>query len=415
MKASLPFKYITAVKNGKHYVVFDFKDANGKRKRKWVGTDLPEKCTKKTLNAKVEEIVAAFANNFTNGINAKNVPSASMDGDDQELGVFFSRWLMTIKPNVARTTHGAYTRISKRFLTYMDEKYLHITLGEVNCYHVQEFLNARADNGAKGSSVRQYYLAIHSAFAYAVKMEMIPIHPMDKLTVPRADRHEVSFYNESELNELFKVFEGDVLELVVHIAAYYGLRRCEVLGLRWDAIDFVNKTITIQRKVVESNEDGCRKLYVESRLKTNSTRRTLPLIPHIEQMLLERKKIDERNRKLCGKSYNTEFDGFVCRKYDGRLIAPNDVTGHFHRVIVKHGMRHLRFHDLRHSCASLLLANDVPMKAIQEWLGHSNYNITANLYSHLEYNAKINSAETIARVLGGEQSKTAKENSDSPT
>lgn len=67
----------------------------------------------------------------------------------------------------------------------------------------------------------------------------------------------------------------------------------------------------------------------------------------------------------------------------------------------KSGMKHLRFHDLRHSCASLLLANDIPMKAIQEWLGHSNFAITANLYSHLEYNAKVNSAETIARVLGG--------------
>lgn len=83
------------------------------------------------------------------------------------------------------------------------------------------------------------------------------------------------------------------------------------------------------------------------------------------------------------------------------MIAPNYVTQHFHYVITKNEMKHLRFHDLRHSCASLLLANDIPMKAIQEWLGHSNFAITANLYSHLEYNAKVNSAETTARVLGG--------------
>ena len=76
------------------------------------------------------------------------------------------------------------------------------------------------------------------------------------------------------------------------------------------------------------------------------------------------------------------------------------MTQHFHYVITRNGLKQLRFHDLRHSCASLLLAHDVPMKAIQEWLGHSNFSITANLYSHLEYNAKVNSAETIARVLG---------------
>ena len=83
------------------------------------------------------------------------------------------------------------------------------------------------------------------------------------------------------------------------------------------------------------------------------------------------------------------------------MITPNYVTQHFHYVVTKNGMKHLRFHDLRHSYASLLLANDIPMKAIQEWLGHSNFAITVNLYSHLEYNAKVNSAETIARVLGG--------------
>ena len=225
---------------------------------------------------------------------------------------------------------------------------------------------------------------------------------MDKLVVPRADRHEATFYNADELNELFEVFKGDKLELVVNIAAYYGLRRCEILGLRWDAIDFKNKTITIQRKIVSDyDENGEMKIFVETRLKTNSTRRTLPLIPHIEEMLLEKKKTEVKFKKACGKSYNKEFDGFICRDNYGNMLSPGYVTQHFHYVITRNGLKHLRFHDLRHSCASLLLAHDVPMKAIQEWLGHSNFTITANLYSHLEYNAKVNSAETIARVLGG--------------
>ncbi len=118
------------------------------------------------------------------------------------------------------------------------------------------------------------------------------------------------------------------------------------------------------------------KLYVETRLKTNSTRRTLPLIPHIEELLLEKKKMETQFKKTCGKSYNKEFDGFICRDNLGKMITPNYVTQHFHYVVTKNGMKHLRFHDLRHSCASLLLANDIPMKAIQEWLGHSNFAIT---------------------------------------
>lgn len=233
-------------------------------------------------------------------------------------------------------------------------------------------------------------------------MELIPKHLMDKMVVPRADRHEATFYNADELNELFEVFKGDKLELVVNIAAYYGLRRCEIFGLRWDAIDFKNKTITIQRKIVSDYDDnGEMKIFVETRLKTNFTRRTLPLIPHIEEMLLEKKKMEVKFKKACGKSYNKEFDGFICRDNYGNMLSPGYVTQHFHYVITRNGLKQLRFHDLRHSCASLLLAHDVPMKAIQEWLGHSNFSITANLYSHLEYNAKVNSAETIARVLGG--------------
>ena len=134
-------------------------------------------------------------------------------------------------------------------------------------------------------------------------MELIPKHPMDKLVVPRADRHEATFYNGDELTELLEVFKEDKLELVVNIAAYYGLRRCEILGLRWDAIDFKNKTITIQRKIVSDYDDsGEMKLYVETGLKTNSTRRTLPLIPHIEEMLLEKRRWRLSSKRLVARA-----------------------------------------------------------------------------------------------------------------
>lgn len=409
MKASLPYKYITSVKNGKQYVVFDYKDKAGKRKRKWVSTGLPEKCTKKALNEAVEEIVADFADKWNNNQVVFNTAPKKNTEDEsdpvvinQELSDFFSEWLTAIKPNAARTTYQCYKRIMERFMKYMSAEYPDVTLADLNHSQIQTFLNYKMDQGLKGSSVKQYYLAIHSAFMWAVKMEILPQHPMDKMVMPRAERHEAVFYNEDELNELFEVFKDHKLELIVHIAAYYGLRRCEILGLKWDSIDFKKKTISIERKVVSDyDENGKPKLFVETRLKTNSTRRTLPLIPHIEEMLLEKKKTEVKFKKACGKSYNKEFDGFICRDNYGNMLSPGYVTQHFHYVITRNGLKHLRFHDLRHSCASLLLAHDVPMKAIQEWLGHSNFTITANLYSHLEYNAKVNSAETIARVLGG--------------
>ena len=232
MKASLPYKYITSVKNGKQYVVFDYKDKAGKRKRKWVSTGLPEKCTKKALNEAVEEIVADFADKWNNNQVVFNTAPKKNTEDEsepviinQELSDFFSEWLTAIKPNAARTTYQCYKRIMERFMKYMSAEYPDVTLADLNHSQIQTFLNYKMDQGLKGSSVKQYYLAIHSAFMWAVKMEILPQHPMDKMVMPRAERHEAVFYNEDELNELFEVFKDHKLELIVHIAAYYGLRR----------------------------------------------------------------------------------------------------------------------------------------------------------------------------------------------
>ena len=127
------------------------------------------------------------------------------------------------------------------------------------------------------------------------------------------------------------------------------------------------------------------------------------LIPHIENMLRERKILEEHYSKLLGKDFDREYDGFVCRDNFGKLITPNFVTDHFKRVISRNKLKKLRFHDLRHSCASLLLAKGASMKAIQDWLGHSTFNVTANFYSHLDYKSRISSAEVISNALGDEE------------
>lgn len=272
MKASLPYKYITSVKNGKQYVVFDYKDSAGKRKRKWVNTELPEKCTKKALKEAVDQIVAEFDEQFRTGTigktkakSAVDVPYAVMTESAPEakmkLSAYIDEWLTAVRPNLARTTFNSYKNSNKRFVEYLDEHYPDLTLGTLRYTHVQEFLNHKLDEGRKGSCAKQYYLAIHSALAYAVKMEYIPIHPMDKLVVPRADRYEATFYNKDELNTLFETFKNDKLELIVHIAAYYGLRRrrCLVCGgtlstspIRRSPFS-VRLSVTMTRTVTESS------------------------------------------------------------------------------------------------------------------------------------------------------------------
>ncbi|EGC02001.1 site-specific integrase [Ruminococcus albus] len=151
------------------------------------------------------------------------------------------------------------------------------------------------------------------------------------------------------------------------------------------------------------NADGHEQLRVDETLKTEASVRTLPLIPHIEKMLKERLKLEMQYSQMLKGDFDRTFDGFVCRDNTGAIITPEYATRHFKEVVKKYKLRPLRFHDLRHSCASLLLANGVSMKAIQDWLGHSTFNVTANFYSHLDYKSRISSAEVISNALGDEE------------
>ena len=127
--------------------------------------------------------------------------------------------------------------------------------------------------------------------------------------------------------------------------------------------------------------------------------RTLPLVPAFKEKLLKLKEQQEEYRRVCGRCYNKKYLEYICVDEMGTLISPHYLTSSFPKLLEKNNLRHIRFHDLRHSCASLLLANDVPMKQIQEWLGHSDISTTANIYSHLDYKSKLTSANVMDNVL----------------
>ena len=107
----------------------------------------------------------------------------------------------------------------------------------------------------------------------------------------------------------------------------------------------------------------------------------------------------ELNKQVCGNCYNREYDGYVFVDVMGNIFNPRNLSSNFSKLLELKGLRHIRFHDLRHSCASLLLANGVPLKHIQEWLGHSDFTTTANIYAHLDYKSKITSAQAMETGL----------------
>lgn len=134
-------------------------------------------------------------------------------------------------------------------------------------------------------------------------------------------------------------------------------------------------------------------------IKNKASLRTLPLIPVFKDRLLETKAEQEENRRLCGRCYDSQYLDYVCDDQLGRLLTSNYISASFPKLLEKNGLRRIRFHDLRHSCASLLLSNGVPMKQIQDWLGHSDFSTTANIYAHLDYNSKTASADAMVNGL----------------
>lgn len=193
--------------------------------------------------------------------------------------------------------------------------------------------------------------------------------------------------------------KGHKIELVVLLTAFYGLRRSEVIGLKWSAFDFNHNCFSIRHTVTTCNVKGERVTIKKDKAKNKSSLRTYPLIPFLKERLLEAKKQQEENRKLCGRAYNKEYLGYVCVDVIGNLIKPNYVSSTFGKLLAKNNLRHIRFHDLRHTCASLLLANGVPMEQVKEWLGHSEISTTVDIYGHLQYVTKKQSAAAIEQDI----------------
>ena len=372
-----------------YYVVLTYKTYDGKRKTKWQSTGLPTKGNKKRAEAMMREL----QDDFEPPVDPNGPPSKAMLFAD-----FLVQWLEIAKSTVKLTTYSSYKGLSEsQIIPYF--RSLGVTLGDLKAVHIQSFYQKQLER-VKQNTVIHYHAIIHRALKYAVKTDLIDVNPADKVDRPKKNEFTGNFYSREEMNALFDAVRGNKIEIPVMLAAFYGLRRSEVVGLKWDAVDFEQNTLEIRHTVATVRLDG-KKVIVESdTTKTKASKRTLPLVPVFRERLLALQEEQKENRKLCGRSYNKKYDGYICVDPMGNLLMPNALSDSFQLVLRDYNLRRIRFHDLRHSCASLLLANNVPMKQIQEWLGHSDFSTTANIYSHLDYSSKVSSAEAMLNGLG---------------
>ena len=372
-------------KNGYYYLVLTYPGREGRKKTKWISTGLPVKGNKK----RAEALLQTARNTY----QPEEVPI----NKSILFSTFLAEWLEIMKHSIQKVTYASYTNaLHGVVIPYFKEK--GITLEELQAKDIQDFYQVQLKR-VKPNTVIHYHANIHKALKYAVKTDLIPTNPADKVERPRAERFVGSFYDAGEMNRLFALVKGTKMEMPVLLGAFYGLRRSEALGLKWDAIDFTHNTISIRHVVVSCNMDGQIITYEADTTKNRASMRTLPLVPEFGKRLEAFKERQEQYRMLCGRSYCRDYLDYICLDEMGERLRPNYLSTGFTLLLESNGLRKIRFHDLRHSCASLLLANGVPMKQIQEWLGHSDFSTTANIYAHLDVNAKLTSAQAMVTGL----------------
>lgn len=383
------------VKKDYYYMVLNLKDEQGHRKSKWLPTGI--QAAGKKNEKKAQDMLLETRCSYKETV----IRSTELDSVRMTSTILFAdymlNWLSIIKSSVEEVTYAGYEGVvTKRIVPYFRK--MGVTLGNLTALDIERFYEYCFNTlGIKGSTVQHYHANLHKALKYAVKHDLIESNPMEKVERPKSQKFVGSFYSVAELERLFQAVKGDPVEFPVLMAAFYGLRRSEIMGLRWQAIDFMGNTITIDHTVVQFRSKGKTKVIQKDRTKNASSCRSLPLVPQYRELLLRMQERQKQCRKLCGNCY-IESD-YIYVNDLGAPYQPNFVSQHFRTLLEKNQLRVIRFHDLRHTCASLLLKNGVSMKEIQEWLGHSNFSTTANIYAHLDTAAKNTSAAKMTRAF----------------
>ena len=383
------------IKKDYYYMVLNLKDEQGRRKSKWLPTGI-QAVGKKNEKRALDMLLETRCSYKEPVIRSAELGSAQMSSTIL-FADYMLNWLSIIKSSVEEVTYAGYEGVvTKRIVPYFRK--MGVTLGNLTALDIERFYEYCFNTlRIKGSTVQHYHANLHKALKYAVKHDLIASNPMEKVERPKSQKFVGSFYSVAELERLFQAVKGDSVEFPVLMAAFYGLRRSEIMGLRWQAIDFAGNTIMIDHTVVQFRSKGKTKVVQKDRTKNVSSCRSLPLVPQYRDLLLRMQERQEQCRKLCGNCY-IESD-YIYVNDLGEPYQPNFVSQHFRALLEKNQLRVIRFHDLRHTCASLLLKNGVSMKEIQEWLGHSNFSTTANIYAHLDTAAKNTSAAKMTKAF----------------
>lgn len=315
---------------------------------------------------------------------------------------FMETWFIQSEGSIRPTTYESYRlQVYGKIIPYF--KKTGVSLAELTSEDITAFYQEMRKT-VSYNTTKHYRSNIRKALAWAVDVKkLIKDNPDTNAIIPKfmqngtTDETNIKFkgdiLSDDDINKLLEISRGSVLEVPIHLAVYYGFRREEVVGLKWSAIDFERDQIRVEYTVVDING---KRFYMKN-TKNQGSGRNLPMSPTIKNYLLNIKEKQKNDSFLYGSSY-IESD-FICRWKDGTPIKPNYISQNFKKFLEKNGIKPVRFHDLRHSTASSLIKIGCNLREVQEWLGHTDYNTTANIYTHFLDEQKTEIAHCRDKVL----------------
>lgn len=373
-------------RKGWYHVVINYYE-QGKRKQKSIALGMRVKGNKRKAEARCKELLAEWEQRL------------ALNNSEMLFVDFMKEWLEHHKNNIAVSSYTEYKKtIDRIIIPYFEEYENGLTLFDLEPSHIQRFYDYRIKEHNTGArTIVRYHANIHKALDYAVRMKRIAENPADSVELPKVVMPEAKFYSADELRTLIVKTAGTPMEPVIRLAAWFGLRRGEIIGLRWSSIDFDAKILSISGTIKDKSESGS-KAYYSATAKTKTSLRSFPMNEEMVAYLMELKSQQDQRRSM--KHYNHEWDDFVCVWNNGDLLRPGYVTQTFPKLCEECGLRKLKLHELRHTNISLLLSEGANMKEVQVWAGHTNYNTTANTYAHVLVNSKAKLTNSISSILG---------------
>ena len=271
-------------KRGKLYIVITYEDELGKEKKKWFGTGLDDnRSNKKIANQLKEEKLEEFR---------KTYKFMERDGSKMLFADYLQQWLERSKSNLQVSTYSTYEMQVNKISDYFRAK--GITLIDLQPLDISNFYVYLQKEGKSIQLCEHYHVNIRKALQTAVRANLIPYNPADRIDRPKSPKHIADYYNKDELTKLFNCMNGDSFAYIYKMTAYYGLRRSEVMGIKWDAIDFDKNTLTLKHTVIQTRLNGKSVIVAKDRMKNQSSFRTLPLLPEIKEILLDLKKSQDK-------------------------------------------------------------------------------------------------------------------------